>query len=321
LHGGWLKGAETLAPLTSNEYVCRVILLSDGQANEGLTSEIQIAAQVKDLALAGVTTTTVGIGEGFNESLMTKMANAGQGNAWYGQRVEDLKESFDAEINYLSHIVWKNVRVGISGNVSSIKVHNDYVKNELNQYCLPSIALGAEVWLAASIPMREVLMLQELGQNITFNIRAMDAEDIEHAMTVELPRLEVVSRSEYERATSHEMVAQRYQEIEIADIQKEINHYVELRDWARVDRMMRDLKERAKDNLWLENSIKYIQRLVDQRDFQSTSKELQYSMRVMKNRLTERDEGMFLNMSFEEDKPEFLRRKSAQGRNSQSQDE
>ena len=321
LHGGWLKGAETLAPLTSNEYVCRVILLSDGQANEGLTSEIQIAAQVKDLALAGVTTTTVGIGEGFNESLMTKMANAGQGNAWYGQRVEDLKESFDAEINYLSHIVWKNVRVGIFGNVSSVKVHNDYVKNELNQYCLPSIALGAEVWLAASIPMREVLMLQELGQNITFNIRAMDAEDIEHAMTVELPRLEVVSRSEYERATSHEMVAQRYQEIEIADIQKEINHYVELRDWARVDRMMRDLKERAKDNLWLENSIKYIQRLVDQRDFQSTSKELQYSMRVMKNRLTERDEGMFLNMSFEEDKPEFLRRKSAQGRNSQSQDE
>jgi Ca-activated chloride channel family protein len=44
-------------------------------------------------------------------------------------------------------------------------------------------------------------------------------------------------------------------------------------------------------------------------------------MRAMKNRLTERDEKMYLNMSFEEDKPEFLRRKSAQGRNSQSQDE
>lgn len=141
LHEGWLKGAETLAPLTNKEYVCRVILLSDGQANEGLTNEEQIATQVKDLALAGVTTTTVGIGEGFNESLMTKMAIAGQGNAWYGQRVEDLKESFDAEINYLSHIIWKNVKVEIVGQLMHVKVHNDYIKNEHNQYCLPSIAL------------------------------------------------------------------------------------------------------------------------------------------------------------------------------------
>lgn len=321
LHGGWLKGAETLAPLTNNDYVCRVILLSDGQANEGLINEDAIAAQVKDLALAGVTTTTVGIGEGFNESLMTKMANAGQGNAWYGQRVEDLKESFEAEISYLSHIIWKNVRVEISRNLMQVKVHNDYIKNEHQQYCLPSIAIGSEVWLAVSIPMIEVGVLQANGKNVDFNICAIDADDVEHAMTVQLPILEIVSQSEYYQASSNPMVVQRYQEIEIADIQKEINRYVERRDWVRVDSMMQNLRERARDNPWLENTIKYIQKLVDQRDYNSASKELQYSIRLMKNRLTERDEQMFENRSFEESKPQFLRRKSAQGRNSQSQEE
>ena len=59
--------------------MCRVILLSDGQANEGIVDQDQIAEQVRALANAGVTTTTVGIGVGFNEELMTAIANAGQG--------------------------------------------------------------------------------------------------------------------------------------------------------------------------------------------------------------------------------------------------
>lgn len=322
LHGGWIKGAETLAPLTSSDYVCRVILLSDGQANEGLTDENQITSQVKDLALAGVTTTTVGIGEGFNESLMTKMANAGQGNAWYGQRVEDLKESFDAEISYLTHIIWKNVRVEISGYLNAVKIHNDYEKNALNQYCLPSIAAGSEVWLGLSIPMCEIVQLQAIEKDLVFNIKAIDEYDIEQTLTVKLPKLEIVTPLAYDRASSNEMVVQRFQEIEIADIQKEIYRYVERRDWIEVDRMMLTLKERAQENPWLEKSIAYIEKLVKLRDYQSASKELEYSSRIMKNRLTDRDEElMFENRHFEDSKLSFLRRKSAQGRNSQSQEE
>jgi len=321
LHGGWLKGAETLAPLAGKESVCRVILLSDGQANAGLTNVDQIASQVKDLAIAGVTTTTVGIGEGFNETLMTAMANAGQGNAWYGQRVEDLQESFDAELSYLSHIIWKNIRVGISSQLTRVKVHNDYVKNEQNQYCLPSIAIGTEVWLGLSVPMREVVMMQDEGQHIVFNIKAMDENDIEHSFMVQLPKLEVVTPSEYQQARTNVMVVQRFQEIEIADIQKEINRYVELRDWQRVEEMIADLKLRAQDNPWLEKSISYIEKLVKQRNYEVASKELSYSSRSMKMRTTERDEMVFQNRLFENEKQAYLRRKSSQGRNSESQEE
>ncbi len=125
LHDGWLKGAEILAPLSSMDQMCRVILLSDGQANEGIVDQDQIAEQVRALANAGVTTTTVGIGVGFNEELMTAIANAGQGNAWYGQRAEDLAESFDAEMSFLSSLDWRAVRVRIHSDLNTVKVRND----------------------------------------------------------------------------------------------------------------------------------------------------------------------------------------------------
>jgi len=38
LHGGWLKGAEEAAKYLAPDCTSRVLLLSDGQANEGLPS-------------------------------------------------------------------------------------------------------------------------------------------------------------------------------------------------------------------------------------------------------------------------------------------
>ncbi len=43
LHGGWLAGAEELAGMAAEAGLKRVILLSDGCANEGLTTPAEIA--------------------------------------------------------------------------------------------------------------------------------------------------------------------------------------------------------------------------------------------------------------------------------------
>ena len=90
LHSGWLRGGEMLAPNAGHESTCHVILLSDGQANVGLLDTTRISEQVSALASAGVTTTTVGLGADFNEELMTAIAQAGHGNAHYGERAIDL---------------------------------------------------------------------------------------------------------------------------------------------------------------------------------------------------------------------------------------
>jgi Ca-activated chloride channel family protein len=42
LHAGWLRGGEMLAPHAGRDAACHVVLLSDGQANRGLTDTAHI---------------------------------------------------------------------------------------------------------------------------------------------------------------------------------------------------------------------------------------------------------------------------------------
>ena len=72
LHGGWLDGADSLAGVPGSG-LKRVILLSDGCANEGLTDSAEIATQCAAWAAKGVTTSTYGLGDNFNEDLMVAM--------------------------------------------------------------------------------------------------------------------------------------------------------------------------------------------------------------------------------------------------------
>ena len=323
LHGGWLKGAETLAPRAGRGTVSRVILLSDGQANKGLLSKESIYQQVRELASAGVTTSTVGIGFDFNEELMTGIATAGQGNSWYGQTAEDLAESFDAELGFLTNLVWQDVRVKLATpllpRMGQIKLRNDYVQNTAGQYCLPAIAQGSEVWMAISLSMSEVIHLQDNGSVLRCTILAKDKDGIEHEFAVSLPTLKVVSLADYQLAQEDELVSRRFNEVEAADIQREARLYVRDRNWSAVTRLMGKLEERSRENPWLAETVGYLRKLLERRDHEAMEKELMYSSDKLKNRVASLDDSLVFSMEFENIKPAYMRKKVMQGKNSDSQ--
>ncbi len=319
LHNGWLKGAELLAPLSNRDQMCRVILLSDGQANIGIVDPDQIADQVRALANAGITTTTVGLGLGFNEELMTAIANAGQGNAWYGQRAEDLAESFDAEMSFLSFLAWRDVRVRMNSDLNTIKVRNDYMRNNDGDWSLPSIAANSEVWMAVSLSMKEVIQAQKNGEVLRFTIKTKDAEGMQQRFSVSLPELKVVDAQTYKNAEENELVARRFVEVEAADLQREARGYVKARNWEAVERLMIDLQERSINNPWLNETVKYLRQLMERRDYDTMKKELMYSARQMKNRSASLNDTVFFCMDSQSELPAFLRKKMAQGRSTDSQ--
>lgn len=323
LHGGWLKGAESIAPKAGRGMVSRVILLSDGQANRGLLSLQGICDQVRELASAGVTTSTVGIGFDFNEELMTAIAKAGQGNSWYGERADDLAESFDAELSFLTNLVWQDVRVKLDTpllpRMGQIKIRNDYVQNARGQYCLPAIAQGSEVWMAISLSMSEVMHLQDNGSVLRCVILAKDQDGIEHEFAVSLPQMRVVSLADYQLAPENELVARRFNEVEAADIQREARLFVRDRNWSAVERLMRKLEERARENPWLEETVRYLRTLLDKRDHEAMEKELMYASDKLKNRVASLDDSVVFNMQFESIKPAYMRKKVVQGKNTDSQ--
>lgn len=113
LHGGRFKGAEELAPHTRADVTSRVILLSDGCANAGLTDAAAINAQCAEFARAGISTSTYGLGRNFNEDLMIGMARSGQGNTYYGQTADDLLDPFREEFELLNALCARRLRLEV----------------------------------------------------------------------------------------------------------------------------------------------------------------------------------------------------------------
>jgi len=79
LSGGWLKGLEQLRG--SSEPARKILLLTDGHANQGITDRARLAELARSAHALGVGTATIGMGADFDEERLTAMADAGGGNA------------------------------------------------------------------------------------------------------------------------------------------------------------------------------------------------------------------------------------------------
>ncbi len=121
LSGGWLKGVEHVGANKAQERINRVLLLTDGQANAGITDPQALIATAREKSAAGVITTTLGFGANFNEDLLIGMANAGEGHFYYIQTPEDAEGVFNIEMEGLGSLVAQNLEVTLKP-APSVKV-------------------------------------------------------------------------------------------------------------------------------------------------------------------------------------------------------
>lgn len=105
LFAGVSKGAAEVRKFMSRESVNRVILLSDGQANVGPQSPRELERLGASLVKEGISTSTLGLGLGYNEDLMSRLASAGSGNHLFVESADDLVAIFQKEFNDLMSVV------------------------------------------------------------------------------------------------------------------------------------------------------------------------------------------------------------------------
>ncbi|MBA3690093.1 MAG: VWA domain-containing protein [Actinobacteria bacterium] len=128
LSGGWLKAVEQLRAVPGGAGPKRVLLLSDGLANQGITDAAALVAMTGGASDEGVATTTIGFGEGFDEDLMTAMADAGVGNAYFAETHEEAPAIFAAEFDGLVSLVAQTLSVELrpGPDVQVLGVLNDW---------------------------------------------------------------------------------------------------------------------------------------------------------------------------------------------------
>lgn len=113
LYGGVQRGIELVSSRRSTSYVNRILLLSDGLANVGPTSPTAITALGVRAGSKGIAITTIGIGDGYNEDLMTRLALASDGNHAYAKNGADLERIFVAEMGDALSVTAQAVSVTI----------------------------------------------------------------------------------------------------------------------------------------------------------------------------------------------------------------
>lgn len=114
LYAGVEKGAAQLRKYFDKEKVNRIVLLSDGIANVGPSSPSALAKLGKELRGEGFGVSTVGLGDDYNEDLMTALAEASHANYYYVKDAEKLPGVFRDELGTVKNAVARNVMIRIT---------------------------------------------------------------------------------------------------------------------------------------------------------------------------------------------------------------
>jgi Ca-activated chloride channel family protein len=218
LSKGWYLGLLDLQTYTTDKHLNRLILLSDGQANQGEQKPSILGAESSRARNEmGITTSTIGIGTDFQEDILATLANESGGRFWFiGEfGIEDIiKEEFSGALSVF--LERPRIEVNLPPGVTIIRELNDLQKisdryrirpiKANDQFCFalrlrvdPSKVDGSELSISATL-----LDGTDLVQTTKSNLSLGSMQ--EYVQSSEDPRVAMVV-TKYLAATSDEEMA------------------------------------------------------------------------------------------------------------------
>jgi Ca-activated chloride channel homolog len=115
LSGGMLEGYSQVAKTKQNGFVNRVLLLSDGLANVGITDPTTLQQMVqKKFREEGIALSTFGVGADFDEKLMTNLSEYGGANYYFIEKPDLIPQIFAKELEGLLAVIAQNTQLQIT---------------------------------------------------------------------------------------------------------------------------------------------------------------------------------------------------------------
>jgi len=320
LYDGWYESAGQALNGVEQASVSRVLLLSDGQANVGLTDPSDISTRCAQMAEVGVSTSTYGLGHHFNEELMVQMARAGNGNSYYGQTAEDLMDPFREEFELLHCLCARKLRLQIStGEGNHASLLNGYTEDDSGRWRLPDLAYGGEAWATIRLRVPKEMEQQRSAADasplfeVILAYEGLDGQS--HRLREKLTALAWLSPEAYGAVASDPIVIERAGELHAADLQEKARLAAYNGDWNLVETLLAQAEEGAANNPWLKSIVKALRGYAARRETASLSKEAMYASLRIRSRLADVSEnaGRY-DTGIESEKARYLRRKREQGK-------
>jgi Ca-activated chloride channel homolog len=170
LSKGWYLGLLELQTYTTDKHINRLILLSDGQANQGEQKPSTLGTESSRARNEmGITTSTIGIGTDFQEDILATLAYESGGRFWFvgEDRIEDIiKEEFSGALSVF--LERPRIEVNLPPGVTIIRELNNLQKTSdryrirpikaNDQFCFalrlrvdPSKVDGSELTISATL--------------------------------------------------------------------------------------------------------------------------------------------------------------------------
>ncbi len=114
LGGGMQEGFRQIERNFKREYINRVILLSDGLANQGITDPYELNRIASRYRNQGISLSTIGVGLDYNENLMLGLVEHGGGNYYFIESPSQLASIFERELRGLASVVAQNAYIELN---------------------------------------------------------------------------------------------------------------------------------------------------------------------------------------------------------------
>lgn len=119
---GLLFGFQMARDFYREGHINRLILCSDGVANNGVTDAQGILKKVKGYAGDGIYLSTIGFGMGnYNDVLMEKLADKGNGNYAYVDDLDEAKRVFVENLTGMLQVIAKDVKIQVDFNPEVVR--------------------------------------------------------------------------------------------------------------------------------------------------------------------------------------------------------
>jgi Ca-activated chloride channel family protein len=139
LGGGLVEGLRQSEKYAGKEFINRVVLLSDGLANVGITDPVELNRIAKRYRNKSISVTTMGVGLDYNENLMMGLSESGGGNYYFIEHPHSLAAIIRQEFEMASSVVAQNgaIYLTLGDNVHVQDVVGCEFKNENARYIIP----------------------------------------------------------------------------------------------------------------------------------------------------------------------------------------
>lgn len=230
LYSGWLASVEQVAKRLDPTKLNRILLISDGDITTGVRDNDKISQDVRKISTKGISTSTFGIGSGFNEDLLQAMSDASSANSYYVEDEASMNKMFEDEFNDFRNIAGTDVSISFDFN-DGVEMQDNMCdfKVENGSYLLPNIRRNNDVYALFKLKLMKAVSSKEKASLGTIKLKYKDSKGEEKILEQEL-KYEVVSKKDYQAMPENEEVMVQDVLMEVAKTKKQATEAIDKQD-------------------------------------------------------------------------------------------